>query len=121
MVILIALGLTSCNEKNEHYYLSHPLELQSALKACPNQQPQGLSCEQIEQIGKRINSLAYQLQTSPQGFGTKIVALQQTIANQKLELKNNPANQELETSLQQNQHDLADFMAVVKWLESPEN
>jgi hypothetical protein len=120
VVILIALGLVSCNAKNEHYYLTHPKELQSALKTCPNQQPKGLNCEQIEQLGGRINNLAYQLQSNPQGFGTKILALQQTIANQTKELKNSNANQDLKTTLKQNQRDLADCMAVVKWLESPE-
>lgn len=120
MVILIALGLTSCNVKNEQYYLSKPKELQKALKACPNQAPQGLSCQQLEQIGDRMNRLAYQLQSNPQAFGNKILALQQTIASQQLELKKNSTNKELQASLAQNQHDLVDFLAVVKWLESPE-
>ncbi|MCL9685822.1 lipoprotein [Legionella maioricensis] len=120
VVILIALGLTSCNVKNEQYYLSKPKELQKALKACPNQAPQGLSCQQLEQIGDRMNRLAYQLQSNPQAFGNKILALQQTIASQQLELKKNSTNKELQASLAQNQHDLVDFLAVVKWLESPE-
>ena len=121
MVILIALGLTSCNEKNEQYYMSNPKELQKAIKGCPNEQPQGLNCKDLEQLGDRMNSLAYQLQSNPQGFGNKILALQQTIANQQSELKKDDANKELKTSLQQNQHDLVDFLAVVKWLESPES
>jgi hypothetical protein len=120
VVILIALGLTSCNMKNEQYYLSKPKELQKALKACPNQAPQGLSCQQLEQIGDRMNRLAYQLQSNPQAFGNKILALQQTIAAQQLELKKN-RTKELQASLAQNQHDLVDFLAVVKWLESPES
>lgn len=121
MIILIALGLTSCNTKNEHYYQSHPKELQKALKECPDQVPQGLTCQQIEQVGKRMNSLAYELQASPQAFGNKILNLQQTIANQHTELKKNSNNQELKISLAQNQRDLADYLAVVKWLESPES
>ncbi len=106
--------------KNEQYYLSKPKELQKALKACPNQAPQGLSCQQLEQIGDRMNRLAYQLQSNPQAFGNKILALQQTIAAQQLELKKN-RTKELQASLAQNQHDLVDFLAVVKWLESPES
>lgn len=121
VVILIALGLTSCNVKNEQYYLSKPKELQKALKACPNQVPQGLSCQQLEQIGDRMNRLAYQLQSNPQAFGNKILALQQTIASQQLELKKNSTNKELQATLAQNQHDLVDLLAVVKWLESPES
>jgi hypothetical protein len=106
VVILIALGLTSCNEKNEQYYLSNPKELQNAIKDCPNQPPQGLSCQQVEQLGNRMNSLAHQLQANPQDFGNKILALQQTITSQQVELKKNSANQELNVSLEKNQHDL---------------
>ena len=61
--------------------------MQHAIKACPNQQPQGLTCQQIEEIGNRMNNLAYQLQLNPQGFGNKILTLQQTIAHQKQELQ----------------------------------
>jgi|HubBroStandDraft_6_1064221.scaffolds.fasta_scaffold825073_2 hypothetical protein len=120
VVILIAIGFTSCSEKNEHYYQLHPKELQNALKTCPNQGPQGVTCQQLDQLGKRMNSLAYELQSNPQAFGNKILTLQQTITNQGLELKKNN-NQELKISLAQNQRDLADCMSVVKWLESPES
>lgn len=120
VVILIAFGLTSCNEKNEQYYLSHPKELQKAMKDCPNQPHQGLSCQQLEQLGNRLGSLAQELQTNPQAFGNKILVLQQTIRSQQVELKQNGVNQELNVSLEKNQHDLADLLAVVKWLESPE-
>ena len=121
VVILIALGLTSCNEKNEQYYLSNPKELQQALAACPNKAPQGLTCEQMEALGRRMNVLVTQLQSGPQAFGNKILMLQQTIANQQLELKKNGSNQELKASLAKNEHDLADSMVVVRWLESPES
>ncbi|BCA95232.1 hypothetical protein TUM19329_15930 [Legionella antarctica] len=121
VVILIALGLTSCNVKNEQYYLSNPKELQKALKACPNQTPQGLSCQQLEQIGGRMNRLAYQLQSNPQAFGNKILVLQQAISNQQLALKKNSSSKELQASLALNQRNLVDYMAVVKWLESPES
>jgi len=64
--------------------------------------------------------LAYQLQYNPQGFGHKILALQQTIATQQSELTTNNSP-ELKTSLAQNKQDLAYYLAVVKWLESPES
>lgn len=120
MMILIIMGLTSCSEGGEQYYLSNPNELQKAMKSCPNQQPKGLSCPQLEQLGSRMNSLAYQLQLNPQAFGNKILAIQQTIAKQKLELKNG-ANSEIKSALEQNENDLADYLAIVKWLESPES
>lgn len=71
-VLFVILGLTSCSAKNEHYYRTHPNELQQAIKACPNRQPAGLTCEQLESLANRMNKLAYQLQLSPQGFGKKL-------------------------------------------------
>jgi hypothetical protein len=121
VMIFIIMGLTACSERGEHYYRSNPKELQMAIKSCPEKQPAGLTCEQIEQLGSRMNSLAYQLQLNPQAFGNKILAIQQTIAKQKLELKAGGVNTELKASIAQNEHDLADYLAVVKWLESPES
>ncbi|MGX6643091.1 hypothetical protein [Legionella pneumophila] len=122
VIILITLGLVSCQfKKDESYYRSHPSELQNALKLCPGKQPDGLSCQQLEAIGRRMNGLAYQLQYNPQEFGNKILALQQVIANQQREIQSKKDNAELQDSLKRNQEDLAYYLAVVKWLESPES
>ncbi|CAM2793866.1 hypothetical protein [Legionella worsleiensis] len=121
VMIFITLGLTACSERGEHYYRANPKELQMALESCPGQKPSGISCEQLAQLGRRLNSLAYQLQLSPQGFGNKILAIQQTIAEQKSKLNHSEGDSELKAALAQNEHDLADCLAVVKWLESPES
>lgn len=120
VLALMTLGLVSCTTKDEHYYRSHPHKLQQALKACPSQQPQGLNCEQLGRLGERMNSLAYQLQSSPQGFGAKILSLQEAIAQQEIALKDKPTV-EANTLLAQKKHELAEYLAVVKWLESPES
>ncbi|MCW8469160.1 hypothetical protein OQJ19_00610 [Fluoribacter gormanii] len=119
VALLVILGLTSCSAKNEHYYKSHPNELQQAIKACPERQPQGMSCEQLEALANRMNKLAYQLQLSPQGFGKKIMALQETIVREQAQLKNEKNNANLQANLTQNKRDLADHLAVVRWFESP--
>jgi hypothetical protein len=121
VVILAVLGLASCTTKDEAYYRSNPKELQQAMKGCPQQTPEGVTCQQIEILGNRINNLAYQLQYNPQGFGHKILSLQQTIAGQEIELKTDKATPELKANLAQNKHDLVELLAVVKWLESPES
>jgi hypothetical protein len=118
-VTLIILGLTSCTKKDEHYYQTHPNDLQQAIKACPEQAPQGFSCDQLQTIAGHMNSLAYQLQNSPQGFGIKILALQGQSAKQEQQLKSEGNNVHLKANIAQNQHDLAEHLAVVKWLESP--
>ncbi|MFT4059946.1 MAG: hypothetical protein QM652_10410 [Legionella sp.] len=117
--ILIILGVTSCAKKDEFYYQTHPNELQQAIKACPGKTPQGFSCEELRVIAGNMNRLAYQLQNSPQDFGNKILSLQETLAKQEQQLKTEGGNAELKANITQNQRDLAEHLAVVKWLESP--
>ncbi|QEY51121.1 hypothetical protein [Legionella longbeachae] len=121
VALLITLGLASCSAKNEYYYQTHPDELQQALKACPERQPQGLSCEQMEALATRMNELAYKLQMSPQGFGQKIIALQEAIAKEQSQLNTERNNENLEASLMKKKQDLADHLAVVRWFESPKS
>ncbi|MFA6303335.1 MAG: hypothetical protein WC627_09425 [Legionella sp.] len=119
--VLVIFGLSSCTVKDERYYRSNPRALQAALKLCPEQAPTGLTCQQLEQIAIPLNSLGHQLQYNPQEFGAKILKLQETIAQQKAQLAKNTQDKDLEKQLQENTNDLAERMAVVKWLESPES
>ncbi|QMT59987.1 MULTISPECIES: hypothetical protein [unclassified Legionella] len=119
IALWVIFGLTSCSAKNEHYYKSHPNELQQAIKACPERQPQGMTCKELEVLANRMNKLAYQLQLSPQGFGKKIMALQETIIKEQAQLKAENNNANLQANLNQNKRDLADHLAVVRWFESP--
>ena len=119
MLILVILGLTSCNTKDEAYYRTHPKELQTAINACPKQTPGAITCQQLAALGDRMNRLGYQLQSNPPGFGGKILALQETIAKQELEVIKDPDNTELAKNLEHNKKELIELLAVVKWLESP--
>ncbi len=121
LVILAAINLISCTTKDERYYQTHPKVLEQALKACPGEQPPIMTCQQLAQLAKKMNILAYQLQGNPQGFGIKILNLQQSIATQEEQLKNDRSNQELKKNLADNKEKLAQLLAVVKWLESPES
>ncbi|RUR12367.1 hypothetical protein [Legionella sp. km772] len=120
VLTLVTLGLVACGAKDEQYYRSHPKEIQKGLESCPAKQPEGMSCQQLQQLGQRMNNLAFQLQSSPQGFGAKILALQESLAKeeQELSIKESP---ELKQAIAQKKHTLAEYMAVVKWLESPES
>ena len=119
LIMIIILGLTSCSKKNEHYYQMHPQELQQAIKSCPQKSPEGMTCIELQNIAERMNDLAYQLQQSPQGFGNKIIALQETIAKQQQQLKTESNSANLQASIAENEKILAEYLAVVKWLESP--
>lgn len=122
LILVLALsGLVSCRHHGEEYYRSSPEVLQKAMKACPNVQPGSLTCEQLTELAKRLGNLAYQLQSNPQAFGNKILAIQQTIARLKQELETSGSNTQLKVELENNERDLLDCLAVVKWLESPES
>ena len=119
VLALVTLGLASCGAKDEQYYRSHPKEIQQALDVCPVQKPNGISCDQLKKLGERMNNLAYQLQSNPQGFGSKILAMQEAVAKEELEIKEK-TSPELDASLAQKKYTLTEYLAVVKWLESPE-
>ena len=119
VAVLICFGLASCRMNDTHYYELHPVELQAAVKACPGTAPQGVTCEELQLLARRMNGLAYQLQANPQDFGKKILTLQQTIADQENQLKKEGISPKLQASIVQMKQDLAEYLAIVKWLESP--
>lgn len=121
LVACATLLVIGCSPQNEHYYQTHPQSLQDAIKNCPAKQPASLSCEQLTGLAISMNELAYQLQNSPQAFGRKILALQQTIASQETALKTKTDQPELKTTLEKNRLLLEQCLAVVRWLESPES
>ncbi len=116
LLMAFTLLLVACSKPNEHYYQTHPQALQAALRECPAKQPSSLSCEQLRAIALTTNEMSIQLQSNPQAFGKKILALQESIAKQTIETKTNP---ELNSSLEKNRQLLAQYLAIVKWLESP--
>tara|TARA_B110001454_G_C12489790_1_gene337930 strand:- start:230 stop:613 length:384 start_codon:yes stop_codon:yes gene_type:complete len=120
-ILALVLGLISCTDKGEQYYRLNPKALQEAVQGCPQIQPQGLSCEQLDNLAKRLAQLAYKLQSSPQVFGLSILDLQQTVSQQEKELLADPTKTDVKELLEQNKIHLADSLAVVKWLESPES
>lgn len=116
-----ALLLVACSPRNEHYYQMHPQALQAAIKDCGAKQPSRLSCSQLENIAIKTNELAYQLQANPQAFGRKILALQERIAAEEAALGARVDQAELRVTLKENKQLLAQCLAVVQWLESPES
>lgn len=121
VMLLVIFGVVSCTVRNDQYYRSHPRELQAALKECANHQFQGTECEKLQQLGQRMSYLAYQLQSSPQGFGAIILSLQEKIAQQESAAASNKLTAEEKQSLTENKERLVEYLAVVKWLESPES
>lgn len=121
LVAAISLMTTACAAQNEQYYKLHPEQLRQAIAHCPDKHPPEVSCEQLADVAKMVNTLAYQLQISPQGFGKDILALQEKIAKQRSTLKKEPNQSGLKSDLDKNEQNLKERLAIVKWLESPES
>jgi len=121
VLICASLCLVACGVQDEHYYRTHPQALQQALKFCPGVQPSGLSCAAPMPIAASVNELAYQLQYSPQHFGQQIIALQEKLAQQEAVFAKDSNQAELKLAIEKNKQNLAERMAIVRWLESPES
>ncbi len=104
---------------DESYYSVHPKELLQAFNKCPGHQTTTLSCEQLKPIALRLNTLAYELRFDPQGYGQKILDLQESIAAINLTSQHNTLPNESQSVLNVNTKNLNERLAIVKWLESP--
>jgi hypothetical protein len=100
--ILLSCTTQSFATNTAYYYLLHHEALQKAMAQCPKFSPKNISCDELKNISLRANALAYELREDPQAFGNKILKLQQ------------------DASTTENKVQLAERLAIVKWLESPE-
>lgn len=110
---IAALMLVACTPQDEQYYRVHPQMLQVALKQCPSEQQQ-VSCQELNNIAREVNQLAYELQANPQGFGRKILALQMDIFKPQATVVSLD-----DAKLKAMQQELAMRLAIVQWLEAP--
>lgn len=97
---------------NLAFYSLHPAELQKALEHCPMTEPADVSCSQLNQLAIRTNQLVSELHYSPQLFGQRILALQESLAQAQMNL-NDPVQ------IEEQQRQLHERLAIVKWLEAP--
>jgi hypothetical protein len=118
---LALILLTACAPETEKQYATHPKALQQAMQQCPQKSPKHVSCTELGEIATRINQLAYQLQSNQQGYGKDILNLQETITTQRSQLEKHPEQGDLQHHLKQNERQLQERLAVVRWLASPEH
>ncbi|HHF7346985.1 TPA: hypothetical protein ACPSKE_000142 [Legionella feeleii] len=121
LVCAASIALTACSTRDEQYYRLNPQALQQAIKECPNKQPVQVSCQQLAAINSAVYELVYQIQINPQEFGKQILSIQQDLAKQRIVLKKNPNQPELRKMIEENEQRLAERLAIVRWLESPES
>ncbi|KTD21571.1 hypothetical protein [Legionella londiniensis] len=120
LLLTLSLWISACTADEVHYYSTNPKALQKALDKCPDESPRHISCKKLESIAQQLKEYAFELRTSPQAFGKKILNLQETIARQEQALLHNTNQPQLKAQLQKNKEELQIRLAVVKWLESPE-
>jgi hypothetical protein len=106
---------------DELYYSGHPNALQHAIEKCPENAPNLVSCEKLSEIASRLNESAYLLRVDPQGYGKKILELQEQIAEQEAALRTSADQPQVKVVLDENKRILQERLAIVKWLESPES
>lgn len=120
ILLMMPLLANSClAAQDEAFYSLHPRELQKAIEQCPEQHPVGISCEQLRACALRVNALVSELQHDVQGFGQKILALQENLAKLQAELNDSSDQSAVTSSINENKTQLAEHLAIVKWLESP--
>lgn len=121
VVICYPLLLSSCNAENEHYYRVHPEQLQKSVTQCEQQKSNSKKCQQLRMLAIEINQLAYALQRNPQAFGQDILKIQQKLAHLEQQQKKDQKSKEITLQIKQNKRLLSKYLAVVRWLESPES
>lgn len=111
--------IAACSAHDAYYYRLHPKVLQKAIENCPEQQPADMSCDQLKQAALRVNQLSLELRQDPQAYGKKILALETEIAQQEQAQQHQPS-EATGKALARNKKQLQAYLAIVKWLESPE-
>lgn|SRR3990167_2099858 len=118
--VSLALSLIACaSSEDVRYYRLHPKALQRALKNCPDSHPRQIACAELIKIADEVNTLAYQLQRDPQGFGNTILTSEAKLAELERDFKKNKAQSGLYTEIAQEKQKIAEYLAIVQWLESP--
>lgn len=120
MLVAAFLWVTTGFAADERYYQLHPNALQKIIQDCPKPPSTDISCEQLASIALRLNASAQELRSNPQGYGKKILSLQEAIAEQEAMLRASPIKTDLQLSLNDKKRSLQERLAIVKWLESPE-
>lgn len=120
LMVLLGFFISSlCFADAESWYAEHPEALQKVILDCPNRQPKNISCRKLQEIGVRLNSFIYELQNDAQNYGQQILALQNKIVAEKQELAKNPASDAVKLSLQNDNTEVSERLAIVRWLASP--
>lgn len=106
--LMSALCLSACSTPdNKAYYRTNPRALERVIVQCPQQHPPQISCDELGQIAMELNRLVNEWKNSPQGFGSRIIALQNRLADSR------------ETDVAAIKQDLHERLAIVAWLQSP--
>jgi len=119
LLIIAALLLVSCKEKNQYYFWQHPRELEKVLALCPGVHPEKTTCSELQNIAASMQTFAWHIRMDPQGFGKAILDLQQEINQQEIQMKQSPDEKGLLSALNKNKKQLQQRLVMVKHLQAP--
>lgn len=120
LMLMIFLPLSACQAKNEQYYRLHPDELQQALQQCMASEQSRNRCDSLWAIERDVRQLEFELKSNPQGFGQKIIRFQVRQVSLEKELQSHE-NKQKRLELNEISDQLEQYLAIVRWLESPES
>ena len=117
----LLFSLMACTpSKDARYYRLHPQALQEALKNCPQSHPKHIACPELVMVADEVNTLAYQLQRDPQGFGNTILKAQAKLAHLLARAIKNDKSSALHAQIVRDKQKIAEYLSIVRWLESPQ-
>lgn len=119
-ILIFPVILMGCTKKDAHYYKMNPEQIQKARENC-SRDSGSISCQELVALQETVNLLVESLARDPQGFGKRILTLQEEITTLDKAVRAHPENLQLVTELDAKKAKLSEYLAIVKWQEAPEH
>jgi hypothetical protein len=114
----ITIFANICQAQSKSDLSLTPWALQPEIEKCVNAKVNSPECQNIVLIANTINALVLEMQQSPQGYGLSILNLQMRIA-EAMRQNQQTKDPALDAQIQQEKHELAMRLAIIRWLQSP--
>jgi len=124
IILLSGLLLSGCTpEKNTDYFLQHPEKIKTEIHRCRTLSPQKINddtvCMAAKEATFKLTVLLRELMRNPQGFGSKIIAIQNQIAKTEQAIQKQPDSQALTQKLKTDNAQYQQLLAIIRLVESP--
>jgi hypothetical protein len=91
-LLVIIIPLTGCKPAPQTYdeFMTHPDELSKAMMHCRMDNFTGNNCQTIQRAAGEFSIMVNSRAINPIGFGKKILAAEDTLANQQVQYEKTP-------------------------------